>query len=256
MRIYLGICTVLLLGGGKLGAFDLSSPPFPVENHVADSVPEGISAKTGSISATRAAVYSLVLPGWGQLYLGERGAAKVFFLTEAAVWTAFVTFRGQGRLREDAYRDYAITFAGISSRDHSDQFYRIIGDFNSDRDYEAELKAQGRYEAYFENRTDPPADLEALRRYYLDHRVSDFEPWSWRSRDNRLFYHRLRSGSRQAYRRSTYCLAMAVVVRVASAVMAVRSARAKTRGEESGQWGVLFEPNEQTDFRISLTRRF
>jgi len=201
-------------------------------------------------------LYSLLLPGLGQLYLGEKREAKLFLLGEAAVWTAFVVFRVEGRLREDAYKEYAVTHAGLGSRNHSDAFYRIIGDYNSAEEYEEFLKMEGRYQAYYDDPTDPQADYQALEDFYLSSRVRDFEPWKWTSTEDRRFYHRLRSGSRQAYRRAVYMLAAAAVNRVASAVLAARSARAGGRGEEVGRWQIRVGPDEEAEIGIFLSRGF
>lgn len=162
---------------------------------------------------------SLVLPGLGQKYAGDDGAATGFFIAEAAIWTAFVVFQVQGRKREDGYQEYSQTFARVASDGHSDDYYQALTEFNSSQEYEEAIKSEGRFELY------PDAAAATLQQYYLDNRVGDFEPWVWSSDGQRRDFRQQRSASKSAYRRSGYMVAAALLNRVISSFLAVRSAR-------------------------------
>jgi hypothetical protein len=207
-------------------------------------------------SSTRAVLYSFLLPGLGQYYLGEKRAALSFFIAEGAIWTSFVVFQVQGHLRRDSYKDYAVVFSGISTRDHSDDFYREIGDYDSSDEYEELIKQEGRSATY------PNSDYATIEEYFVTNRVSDFEPWMWRSTKDREHYYDLRWGSRLAFRRALYSVAAALGNRIVSSVYALRSSRILDRT------GMLDKPQlklgfdsytgslDQVRFGITLTRDF
>jgi hypothetical protein len=176
------------------------------------------------LSMTRAILYSLLLPGLGELYAGNNDRAKAFFIVDGALWTAFIVFQIQGHRREDSYQQYAQTFAGIAGTGHSDDYYSAIGQFNSSDGYESELKKESRIELW------PDVGYDAMESYYLENRVSDFEEWEWSSFDNRVDYRELRSSSKVAYRRSGYFLAAAALNRVIASLFAYQAVKS-SRGE-------------------------
>jgi hypothetical protein len=185
------------------------------------------AGRTSGTSVSKAVWYSLLLPGLGDYYLGRTTRAKAFFIAEAAVWTSFIVFEVQGHLREGGYKDFAVTFGGVTSSDHSDDYYRILSQYNSSREYEEAIKKDGRFELY------PNAGYDALQNYYLSQRISDFEPWEWPSDEKRREYRAIRKGSRQAYRRAMYSIAAGVANRIVSSLFAWKSARDLSRDGRS-----------------------
>jgi hypothetical protein len=185
------------------------------------------SGRPSAPSESKAVWYSLLLPGLGDYYLGHTTRAKAFFIAEAAVWTSFIVFQVQGYLRKDSYKDFAMTFGSVASSDHSDDYYRILSQYNSSLEYEESIKKEGRFELY------PNAGYDALQNYYLSKRISDFEPWEWPSDEKRREYRAIRKGSRQAYRRAMYSVAAGVANRIVSSLFAWKSARDLSRGDQS-----------------------
>ncbi len=78
------------------------------------------SRAEGRRSPGLAFVLSAVLPGAGQLYLGER-RAYVYLGADAAAWFARSSYRGAARTQERSFRSFAQrhwSIATFSSRDH------------------------------------------------------------------------------------------------------------------------------------------
>jgi hypothetical protein len=189
-------------------------------------------------SKSKAVFYSLLLPGWGHYYVGDKTGARVFFTIEVATWTSFIVFETQGYLRKDGYEDYAQVFAGIDGADHSDDYYSIIAEYDSWMEYEKTVKSEGRLALY------PNADAAALEKYFVENRVSDFETWEWKSADVRRDFRSLRSSSKTSFRRGLYALAVAAANRAASAffvIKATNDANQKIEGERVG-YRVEFGP--------------
>ncbi|MFQ5512498.1 MAG: hypothetical protein ACE5EO_11690 [Candidatus Krumholzibacteriia bacterium] len=244
------------------GAFTLRTAPRV--DHSREGRPAGYRSHAvpglgggGERSAARAVLYSLALPGLGHHYLGRSGAARTFFVAEGAVWTSFVVFEVQGRLREDAYEEYAGQFAGVSSRDHSDEYYALLTDFNSSDDYEAQIKSEGR-SGFF-----PQGDARMLNDYFLQNRIGDFEPWAWISEDDRRFYQDRRAASKRAFRRRTYMVAAAIANRVAAAFFVLKASREMDRPADGARREFQIEigapryrAGDEFQTGVSIVRRF
>jgi len=172
-----------------------------------------------SKSSGKAFLYSLLLPGAGHQYVGYRGTATGFYITEAAIWASFLTFKLQQNHREDGYENYAASLAGVSPTGHSKDYYEVIGEYSSSAQYEAEIKSEGRLRNY------PNINNQQLEDYFAANRVGDYEPWAWASEDARFLYRNKRFSAKRAQRRATWALWSAAANRVISAVFAVKAAR-------------------------------
>jgi len=186
-------------------------------------------------SKSKACLYSLLLPGWGHYYAGDKKGAAAFGAVEAATWTSFVVFEVQGYLREEGYEDFAGVFAGISSSGHSDDYYAIIAEYDSWVEYEEAVKSEGRFAIY------PDADAAALEKYFVENRVSDYEAWEWESADIRRDFRSNRSSSKTSYRRALYAVAVAGANRVASAFFALKATNDANRALEERRVGYHLE---------------
>lgn len=195
------------------------------------------------LSITKAVLYSLLLPGLGDWYAGKKDRAKAFFIVDAALWSTFIVFQVQGHRREDSYQDYARTFAGVASTGHSDDYYSLIGQFNSSSEYESDFKKESRLDLW------PDVGYDALETYYVQNRVSDFEEWQWRSFDDRVDYRELRSSSKVAYRRSGYMLAAAALNRVVASIFAYQAVKSR-RGETAEDTGAV---SQHGGYRLDIS---
>jgi len=159
---------------------------------------------SGRKSVFRAGLYSALIPGAGQYYLGNRRTARYFFAAEALTWIGYISFRSYGNWRRDDYINYAAVYAGAQLEGKSDEFLSWVGFYNSIRDF----NNLGR--AY-----DP-------ERPYLPNSPENY--WEWQSDEERQTFRDLRNSSKEAYRRSEFMIGLAIVDRVVSVVEAVRSA--------------------------------
>ncbi len=266
-RLVTAILALIALNVTGSAAFDFGSAalekPILARAEGSDPVPfsSGLLGDdvtlTETKSTSKAVMYSLLLPGLGQWYLGEKTPAKVFFAIDIAIWTSFIVFNVQSELREDEYQQYARTFAGVTSLDHSDEYYSILTEYDSFRNYEDEIKSEGRFALY------PDIDVATLDQYFIENRVSDYETWVWWSADHRRAYQDRRSASKRADRRALYTFAAAMANRVASAFFAYRSGMRPQEEEDAQQTGFSIElgapqrhASEGFQPGISLIRNF
>jgi hypothetical protein len=183
---------------------------------------EGQRASTGGRdegkkSVATAAALSVLLPGLGELYGEERGRARIFFMTEAAVWATYAVLLLQGRMLEDDYRLFSVAHAGASAGIDDQDYYRALEEYRTTADYNEDVRREAR-KLY-------PDDEDAREAYILEHLFGEEHWWEWKESAAWVEYRSLRGRSREAFHRAAYCTAAAIANRAVSAVDAVVTVR-------------------------------
>jgi hypothetical protein len=209
-------------------------------------------------SKAKALLLSVGLPGAGQYYSGKTTRAKIFFLTEAAIWTSFVVFQVQGHLRKDNYIEYAELMAGVSAEGKPDEFYRALGQYMRSDPGPASYNEDIRREA----RQLYPYDKQAQERYLQENGYFGEDAWEWQSAEDQAHYKGLRKKSLFSYDKAKYMIGLAVANRVIAAMDATRSV-AKTSRKGGQSQGFRLEmrpdpgsPGSAPGMMLCLTRDF
>ena len=200
-----------------------------------------------------AMLYSLVLPGLGETYLGRPDRAKIFFAAEGAIWTSFAVFQIQGSHRKDLYKEFAEIHAGVPQRD-DDTYYRIIGNFlGSDGPFSANETIRRQARAMY------PDDPAAQQQFFDENAYSGDDTWMWENETLLGRYREMRSASQGAFRRSELSLGLLVANRLISVLHTglIGSRRNLAQADDQSRlfWTVeagRFGPGGQ----ITLTRSF
>ncbi|MDZ7347132.1 MAG: hypothetical protein ONA69_10115, partial [candidate division KSB1 bacterium] len=181
---------------------------------------------------------SLLVPGWGQAYLGAKGAAERFLGVEAALWLTYAGFMRYSNIRRQDYRAYAAAHAGVDLAGKPNSFFINIGNFESLEDYNAYLLQQ-------RNTIDYYYDLEA---YY----------WQWDSPESRKKFRDLRIDSDRARNRAGFAVGAVVANHLISAVEAVWRARrwASGRGAATSLHLQMGDGIIRPYMEVALTYRF
>ncbi len=162
---------------------------------------QGIKQKK---SAFKAALYSALLPGLGEHYVGNRTKAKVFFTTEALTWMSYIAFRTYGDWKKDDMVRYAAGKAGATLDGKNDEYFDWVGFYNSTEDF----NSLGRV-------SDPS-------RAYL---TGSDNYWQWESDNDRENFRSLKNSSRTAYNRAGFMVVAAIGNRIISIIDAIRDAK-------------------------------
>jgi len=195
--------------------FFAQQPPFQVaqsdeEWGVSSSAPVKAEQTVGYKSPSRAALYSLLLPGLGEIYVGDsRAKAAGFLAAEAGIWSAFILFRKLEDWKRDDYIELAVVYAGIDPSGKNDFFFDMIGFYDSRDDYNKVSRVY--------TRTNP---------YYPE--TSEWD-WQWQGTDYRAQYRDLKNDSKAAKRNANFALGAAALNRAVSMIFAWRSARGHNR---------------------------
>jgi hypothetical protein len=151
-----------------------------------------------------AVIYSLLLPGMGELYAGDMRSGKFFLIGEGALWLTYAVFEISGNDLRDASRSYAASHAGVMTAGKDDQYFIDIGNFLSIDDYNAKkLRDRDITKLY-----DPGAGYS----------------WQWDSDGSRAAYRSDRIRSETMYNGRKFVGAAILVNHVASAINAARAA--------------------------------
>lgn len=147
-----------------------------------DVKPEYRSKKSPGL----AMIYSLIIPGMGQLYTNRFDVGKYFMISEAALWFGYASFTVYGNwLLNDSY-NYSVSHAGVTKGDKAkeDDFWINISNYNNVEDYNNDMLERGSYDkVYFPNTGfDFHWESEASRKLYREDKLAGD-----RIRNDRLF---------------------------------------------------------------------
>lgn len=223
----------------------------------AEDAPAASTEASRKSSGLSAAVRSLAIPGWGQLYNGHTTQAAIFGLLELGTWITFASYRTQGGLRKESSFDTARLFAGIDLEDKDERIRRLVGQYQSSDVYNQYVV---RREAFFF--ISDPAEREA---YIAENSIPPDQAWAWTDFDDFTRYREERRTSELAYQRSRYALGFALVNRVVSAIAAGRTAPAARKAESAAvpgkpssrvEWGLVPGREGIPETRLAWTMGF
>jgi hypothetical protein len=198
-----------------------------------------------------ALLLSCVVPGWGEIYVGETTRGRWFMAAEAAIWAGYGTFRIQEGMREDSYREYAQIFAGAAAGASSDYLNDMGGYIRSEGDnsYNESIRREAR--SLF------PDDLQAQAAYLAENGYHGDLSWDWGTRDRFLEYRDLRRFASESERNAFYATGLAVLNRVISAIDGAWMARRARRASLRGSADLCRRGRRQSDARnVVLTLAF
>ncbi len=175
-------------------------------------------AEPGARNVTRSKAFlrSLLVPGWGQHYAGNKTRSKIFLGVEAAIWTSFIVFKARETLRTDEFEEFAGAYADVDPAGKDEEYYRILTIFNSSDEYNTAVRADAR--AIYGTQAS-----EAKSRYIADNSYSGDREYRWQSNDRRLDYRIIRNDARDSGQRADFSLVAAVLNHAISAVEAAKS---------------------------------
>lgn len=207
--------------------FHLSGGEFDEVNKLENNKSEFKTSEHKRVSIGKTILYSALLPGLGEYYVGSRNKAKFFFAAEALTWVSFLSFRTYGSWKKNDLIRFASDYAGANLESKDDQFLDYVGFYDDINQY----NTAGRV-------TDPD-------RPYLPDTPENH--WHWQSNDDRSSYRDLKNSSREAYRRGDFMIGVAIINRIVSIIDAVRDAkRSKTRLSNS------FTKKKKIKYRFAL----
>ncbi len=146
-------------------------------------------------------IYSLLLPGMGELYADAYDIGKYFTIADGALWSAFAGMSIYANWQEDNYISYAETRAGINSVDKDENYFATISQYNSIESYNDEKALERNFDAMY----DPD-------KYF----------WKWSSTEERREYREMWTSTEQTKNDTRFIIGGLILNRIASAINAAR----------------------------------
>lgn len=178
--------------------------------------PESKSKKNPGL----AIIYSLLLPGMGELYAENYNSGKYFTIAEGALWATFIGMNVYGNWQENRYKTYAQTYAGINPEGKDEDFYATIGLYTSIESYNNEKALERRYD-----------EMLSEQKFF----------WKWNSTEERKTYRSMWTSSEQTFNDIRFIVGAMLVNRLISAINAVRLvSNYNSELEKEVSWNVSF----------------
>lgn len=153
-------------------------------------------------NAGLAIIYSLLLPGMGELYADNYSSGKYFTIAEGALWATFIGMNVYGNWQENRYKTYAQTYAGVNPDGKDEDYYATIGLYTSIESYNNEKALERRYD-----------EMLSEQKFF----------WKWNSTEERKTYRSMWTSSEQTFNDVRFVVGAMLVNRLVSAINAVRS---------------------------------
>ena len=117
-------------------------------------------------------LHSLILPGWGQMDLGDKKRATRFFIQEAGLWLAFIGAKKSSDWYESDYLAFAELHAGVDMQGKNYLYAVNIGHYDDFHTYN-QTKEQQRL----------------IKEKYAEGQGLE---WQWDSSENRIKFDQMR----------------------------------------------------------------
>jgi len=126
-------------------------------------------AKSGFLGV----LYSMVLPGMGEMYAGRMDRGMYPLITEAGLWLGLIGVNTYGSWVRDDARTFARQHAGVDPAGKEDEFWVHIENYRDLHDYNNQRLIERRLDELY---PDEPSfqwqwDSESSRKYYKDRRI-------------------------------------------------------------------------------------
>jgi len=185
-------------------------------------------------------VYSLLLPGMGELYADAYNTGKYFTIADGVLWGTLIGMSAYSSIQEDNYKSYAATRAGVIHNNKDEDYYAIIGDYTSVYSYN---------------------DQKALERNFDEMYDEESNFWKWNSTDERRTYRDMWNSSETASNNIQFVVGGLILNRIISAINAARLVSSyNNRLEEEVSWnfslGFMNQPNLPTSLSLNVQKSF
>lgn len=190
-------------------------------------------------SKGKAFLFSMLIPGAGEYYVGRKFRAKSFFMSELALWITFGALRTYGDWNKNEYKIFARTHAGANTDNKKHRYFVDLGNFNNIYEYnDYQLNERELEDVYPET-----------KEYF----------WQWDNAANRDKFERMRIRSDNAYYRALFVTGIIFVNHLGSAIDAiwVTHKHNKTLQKSRNQLNLHLGNNTQNlQFWITFRREF
>lgn len=169
---------------------------------------------------------SALVPGLGQMIMGDRAKAQTFFIVEGAVWLSYFGFNYWGDRIDGSARVYAIGHADANPARRDDEYFDDLETYLSSADHNLMVE---RYASYFF-----PNDPAMQEDYIEANSYFGEDEWQWDGITNRSQYWEKRREAREHWRRASFMPGFAIINRIVSVVDVLLFSKQERFGFDTG----------------------
>lgn len=186
-------------------------------------------------SRGKAFLFSFLLPGAGEYYLGRKGLAKTFFFTEVALWATYISFNRYSDWKRDDMYALAASHADADIDGKPSQYFVDLGNYMDVYQYNDAKQRMGEFFNVYDVDT-----------YY----------WSWDTATNRKEFEDLRISSDRAHDRANFTIGAILANHVISAIDAVWQSNRYNKELHSSGVSIHLDSRPGQMLGLSLAKRF
>ncbi|MCX6151643.1 MAG: hypothetical protein NTX22_14065 [Ignavibacteriales bacterium] len=154
---------------------------------------EGFTKKSGFM----AVLYSLLLPGMGELYAGNYDRGKYFTVADGVFWGAYAGFNIYGNWQRNSYKSFAATYGGVEINGKDAGYFANISEFTNIDDYNRRKGLDGDFDQLYD-----------VQKYN----------WKWKDVAQRTEYRNMWESSEQAFNNVRFAVGALILNRIISAI--------------------------------------
>lgn len=205
-------------------------------NHLPVSSIQNPETSISKKNPALAILYSMLIPGMGELYANSYESGKYFTISDGVLWSVFTGFTIYGNQQESNYKSFAESRAGVKVDGKDADYFANVGAYLSLDDYNTSMELNRRFENTY----------KALTHY-----------WKWSGDDQRKEYRSMWTSSESAFTNVRFVVGALILNRVISAINAVRlvSAYNKNLAQEMS-WNVSVGVENHPSLPSSITFNF
>jgi len=187
-----------------------------------------------------AILYSLLLPGMGELYADAYDSGVYFTVADGVLWGTFAGMNVYANWQKDRYISYSQSNASVNSEGRDEDYYATIGKYLSIDQYN---------------------DEKALERNFDEMYNTEKYFWKWKTSTEQKNYQGMWVSSEQTFNDVRFVVGALLLNRVISAINAVRlvSRYNNNLSQEVG-WNVTFgvqsNPDNSSSYNINFITSF
>jgi len=194
-------------------------------------------------SIPKAMMYSIMVPGWGDIYAGNKGTGKLLLGAEIAIWFAYFGFQYYGNIQKKDYMQYAHSNANSNLARKNEEYYDAVEVYRTSDDYNTYIREEAR-DLY-------PDNPELQNKYFEENGYFGENEWQWNANESFMKYRHLRVTARETFQKAVFMTGFAILNRFCAAVTSSRNVNKHNKRIEEMRWGIEFQLN-----KVSLVYRF
>ena len=184
-------------------------------------------------SPALAILYSMLIPGMGELYADRYDNGKYFTIADGVLWGVFAGFNIYGNWQEKNYKAFAESKGGVNLNNKDADYYANIGNYLSIDEYNAAMDLQSNFGKVYNT-------------------AANY--WKWDSNDQRREYRNMWSSSEQAINNERFVVGALILNRVISAINAVRLVNSYNKKlNQKVSWNFYFNVENKPTLPSSVT---